>query len=225
MADTSPGDIMELLVHLVPGGVSCGVRHVAHVQPPLPPDEATLTPRMSAARLREFTAGRTAARDALAHLGMPAASILAGPGRGPVWPAGCVGSITHTASLAAAVVADSRRFASLGLDAEDEDGLEAGLLPVVCRPEELARLGADAVATTTAKLIFSAKEAAYKCLAPLTGIFLEFHDLEIRLQPEGRSFTVLGHTPRSQAMPLAQLCCRYGQANGAIVTVCWLPAA
>lgn len=224
MPESLASGILKLLVDLVPAGVSPGVRRVVSPHPPLRPDEALLTSRMSPIRLQEFSAGRAAARDALSRLGKPGTSILVGPGRVPKWPTGFVGSITHTATLAAAVVAETSRIRSLGLDAEEQDALEAQLLPVVCRPEELARLTGDSARASTAKLIFSAKEAAYKCLSPLTGIFLEFQDLEIRLRPENQSFSVLGHGSQTLHMPLAQLRGRYGTADGMIVTVCWLAA-
>lgn len=216
---------MGLLASLAPPGVSSGIRRVTDPHPPLWPEEAAYTHRMSPLRLREFRAGRAAAREAFTALGLPAAPILVEAGRGPTWPQGMVGSITHTATMAAAMVTHRQRCHSLGLDLEEDDGLESRLLPMVCRAEEMARLpGAGPAAAGVAKLIFSAKEAAYKCLSPLFGIFLEFHDLEIRLQPDHQAFSVMGHGPRTRHMPIPELHGCYGKDDGMLVTVCWLAA-
>jgi len=225
MPEASTDGILGLLAQLGPPGIAPGVRLVAGIHPPLRAEEQAATLGMSPLRLLEFSAGRAAAREALGRLGWPATAIAVGAGRAPRWPDGIVGSITHTATVAAAVVAPQSRFQSLGLDAEGDDGLEAQLLPVVCRPEELARLpGPGPTSARAAKLVFCAKEAAYKCLSPLTGIFLEFQDLEITLQPATGSFRVRGHGPRAGPMPWARLDGRYGQDGGTVVALCWLAA-
>ena len=53
---------------------------------------------------------------------------------------------------------------------------------MVCSAEELARLARlpDLPVACWPKLAFSAKEAFYKCVDPLLGEFLEFHEVSVR---------------------------------------------
>jgi 4'-phosphopantetheinyl transferase EntD len=148
------------------------------------PEEAELVAHSVPKRCREFTAGRNAARAALARFGVPAQPILRGPHGGPLWPTGFVGSITHCTDFCCAVVARSSRIRSLGLDAEETAPLEGSLACLVCRLEEFAHFRELPTLPTTnwAKLAFSAKEAFYKCHYPLTGDVLDFQDLSVRFR-------------------------------------------
>ncbi|MFW5875177.1 MAG: 4'-phosphopantetheinyl transferase family protein [Myxococcota bacterium] len=144
-------------------------------------EEAASVRRAVDLRRREFAAGRRASRRALRLLGFAPRPIVARADRLPQWPPGCVGSITHTDRWCAAAVAPSRSHRSLGLDAEPARGLDAALWSAVLTAEEGQMLrGRPPV---WARLLFSAKEAAYKCQYPLTGRMLGFHDLEVRLPP------------------------------------------
>ena len=130
-------------------------------------------------------------------LGHEPVALPVGPGRAPVWPAGIIGSISHTDDIAIAAVARQSELRSLGIDLESADPLEPGLLELVCREDERAALAVSGLEPELgAKLIFSAKESVYKCLWPLTGIFLEFHAIGIRIDPLGHRFTAYGEDPR-----------------------------
>ena len=146
---------------------------------PLPPEVARSVPKRQA----EFVAGRACAREALADAGCASGrEVPIGPLRAPLWPAGFVGSITHAAGVAAAVVAPASLAESLGIDLEVIVSAEqaASLRASVARDDELARISAAAegarVAFTTA---FAAKEALFKCVAPLVGRYFDFLDAEI----------------------------------------------
>jgi 4'-phosphopantetheinyl transferase EntD len=171
---------------LFPPGVVLAVAGPGDDAAPLFPGEAALVARAVERRRRDFTAGRACAREALRALGFPAAALGAHPERDPTWPAGAVGSITHTDGWVAAVAAPADAFAGLGLDAESADGLDDDVIRLVCRPGEPR----DPVA---AKAVFCAKEAVYKAVFPSTRRFLEFHDVEVRFEAgaaeEGGSFT------------------------------------
>jgi 4'-phosphopantetheinyl transferase EntD len=137
-------------------------------------------------RRREFRAGRFYARRALARLGLGSCTIPVGPGRAPIWPAGFTGSIAHTHDLCVAIVGPSARFRSIGFDMEDDEPLPDELTARVATAAELrasgdleSRLGSD-----VGKLLFVAKEAFYKMWFPLTGRFLEFHDVEIEVDAD-----------------------------------------
>jgi 4'-phosphopantetheinyl transferase EntD len=85
-------------------------------------------------RQREFIAGRACARRALTRLGRPPMVIPVGPHREPMWPPGVVGSITHCADYCA--VAEQTRFAALGVDAEIDEPLPDGVLPLIAAESE-----------------------------------------------------------------------------------------
>jgi 4'-phosphopantetheinyl transferase EntD len=99
-----------------------------------------------------------------------------------MWPEFLVGSITHTVGLCAAAVADRAHVIALGLDSEVVGAVKADLWPSICAAAELAWVdtlqpGEQAQAVA---MIFSAKEAFYKCQYPLVGERLNFHDVCVR---------------------------------------------
>ena len=65
---------------------------------------------------------------------------------------------------------------------QNEFGVERGLWPQICLPPEIDWLESqpEALRATAATLIFSAKEAFYKCLCGAGGGWLEFHDVAIK---------------------------------------------
>ena len=161
-------------------------RFVAHLGAIVPPDvgrdgdieiPASLA-KAVASRRAEFVAGRLCARDALAALGAPSTTVPRGGDGAPEWPAGFVGSISHTAGFAFAAVARVSEARGLGLDVERISRFETDLriTRIVATPAERARF--DLAAGNLATL-FSAKEAVYKCLYPLLHKFLEFDAIEL----------------------------------------------
>ena len=142
-------------------------------------------------RWATFRGGRACARAALVELGVPPAAIPAGVSGAPIWPEGCVGSISHTDEVAAAVVARSPPVCGVGLDIEGGDPLDnATMVRLVCRPEELVP-GCDFAHPSSlrrGKLVFVVKEAVYKLYRPLTGCFLDFHDLRVTLEESAGIF-------------------------------------
>jgi 4'-phosphopantetheinyl transferase EntD len=149
------------------------------------------------ARIRDFTAGRLCARRALQGLGVRDFSLLAAPDRRPLWPAGIVGSITHTHGYSAAVVARADSIAALGIDTEVVSSVHARLWPLFCTPGELDALGmlASAERAWAAALTFAAKEAYFKCQYPLTQEPLGFDAVQIE---HGAARTVHGQLARAQ---------------------------
>jgi 4'-phosphopantetheinyl transferase EntD len=150
--------------------------------PPLWPGEAiTALPK----RCTEFAAGRSAARAAMAQLGLPAAAIAMAPDRAPLWPAGLTGSITHSATACLAAV--QRAPGLIGLDLEPATALDRDLWSITLRAEEQEWLATQSNAPLLAKLIFSAKEAAYKAQYPRSKTLFGFEVLQITLSAD--SFT------------------------------------
>lgn len=223
MSTTVLNDIETALRRILPAGVSSSVGMINDPCPPLPEGEQAATGRMRNNRLREFSAGRARARAALQDLGLFSPIVPVGVDRGPVWPQGFVGSISHGGELALAVAAPSTVMRAIGTDIEPGVPLDRDLLIRVCRPEEVECLRSSPRPLDEAKLIFSSKESAYKCLAPLAGIFLDFHDLEIQLDLMGGTFRVRGHGPDESVTDCTRINGRFAEAGGYWITVAWQP--
>jgi 4'-phosphopantetheinyl transferase EntD len=145
------------------------------------PEEAASIARAVPKRAAEFTAGRLCARRALAEFGIDGVALTMGLDRAPVWPVSMVGSITHTEGFCAAAVAERGRFSSLGLDVEAAGAVKRELWDHICTPAELAWLESLPVPArgAAATLVFSAKEAFYKCQFPITGERLDFFAVSV----------------------------------------------
>lgn len=175
----------------------------------------------SAKRRREFSAGRACARAALAELGCPVREIAVAADRGPIWPEGYVGSITHSDTLCAAIAGFGSTFAGLGLDIEPATPLEENLRPIVCRTDERHRLRPNTGSGfDDAKFLFVAKEAVFKAYYPATRAFLEFQDVRIDLDDQAKSFAAT--LMNSDIPSVAGLRCfegRFGVAEAHAVAV------
>lgn len=157
------------------------------------PEEERLLGNSVEKRRREFATGRACARAALARLGSAPCPIVAGERGEPLWPPGVVGSITHCDGYRACAVAREEHVLALGIDAEPNLPLPEGLLHDIAGPEELPlldRLSAAMPAVHWDRLLFSAKEAAYKAWFPLAGRWLGFHDADITIDAADGTFGV-----------------------------------
>ena len=136
--------------------------------PPLSAGERRSAGEVGTARLRELQNGRHYAKRALEALGVPAAELPVGRDRGPVWPQGIVGSITHAAGeggdYAAAAVARVSEVAALGIDAEGGGGPDPRDWDRVLTRDEMARLLALPPPSRPAEVraLWCVKEAALK---------------------------------------------------------------
>jgi enterobactin synthetase component D len=135
-------------------------------------------------RQAQFLAGRYCAREALRALDpqLGGVSLPRTPSGAPLWPCGITGSITHTPGFAWAAVASTRDVAGVGIDAERivSSAQAASIGPMVAWPVELASgrdAGLDRLQALT--LVFSAKEAIFKCLFRFVGVRFGFHDVRI----------------------------------------------
>ena len=139
-------------------------------------------------RRREFTAGRVLARKAMRRLGVPEAPIVNGEDRAPRWPAEVVGSITHTKSWCAVALAPRGSVRGVGLDVEGDDDLKRNLWDTICTPADLAWLEAQPPGERgwLGKLVFSAKECAYKAQYLETEQFLGFQAMSVAIDVPGR---------------------------------------
>jgi 4'-phosphopantetheinyl transferase EntD len=222
METNALNEIRTAVRRLLPTGVASSAGTIAGAYPPLAQAELAVTGRMRSNRLQEFSAGRAHARTVLQELGLRSPVLPVGAHRGPLWPDGFVGSISHAGELALAVAAPCTVLRAIGVDLEPSLPLDMDLLNRVCRPEELARLGASPLPLLLrAKLIFSAKESVYKCVAPLMGIFLEFADLEIQFDRGDGNFRARGHGPAETLIRPDTVTGSFAEVQGYWVTATW----
>ena len=192
------------------------------------PGEEALVAKAVETRRREFITARHCAREALAKLGYAPVPIQAGPKREPLWPAGVVGSITHTTGFRAAAVASRSVLASIGIDTEKNDRLPDGVeesITVAGEPEMLASLSRTFPALHWDRVLFSAKESVYKAWYPLTGRWLGFEDARLAINPIGTfSAKLLVDGTRTDGGPtLVELRGRFMVAHGLIATAVTVP--
>jgi 4'-phosphopantetheinyl transferase EntD len=213
---------------LYPDGVIVEVAAPGEVAGELHPLEAAFIAGAAPKRRSEFATGRQLARNALARLDVHDTPLLPDADRAPRWPAGIVGSLSHTVELCAVAVQRSCALQSIGLDLEPAEGLPPEIQSHVLTGPEHAALRAKtrnaAEMALMGRLVFSAKECFYKCQYPLTRRFLDFHDVELELDLERQSFLArpavdLGLSERTQFAG------RWQQDSGHWMTAMALPAA
>ncbi len=192
-----------------------------HAEGALFPEEAAKIARAVEKRRREFVAGRLCARRAMADLGLPAAPIVAGEDRAPIWPDGVIGTITHTDTWCAAAIARAGRgVRALGLDVEPDTPLKSNLLRTIALPEERALIEArpEPERGLLGKLLFSAKECAYKCQYPLTREFFGFQGMRVHLDVPGGAFVAVFQREAGAFRPGDELRGRLVVAEGYVMT-------
>jgi 4'-phosphopantetheinyl transferase EntD len=127
---------------------------------------------------RASGAARIVARQLLSRFGQAPRAIPRSTGGKPVWPAGIVGSMAHDSKIAIAAVAAQKDFLSIGIDVEPAEPLAPDLLDIVATAKERETIQDDPCG---GRLLFSVKEAIYKAVYPLDGVFLDHHDVEVSL--------------------------------------------
>lgn len=200
--------------------------------PDLPPDrlfpeEEPAVARAVPRRHRDFALGRTCARDALRRLGAPAGAIPVRPDRSPGWPDRVVGSITHCDRLAAAAVAWASDFSALGIDAELASALEEGLRSMICteRERHWQDLRPPPPRSDWTKLAFSAKESVHKAVAPSSGVFLSFHDVEVEFDLDGAFRLRHVGVPDQRLPDMNRMVGRWAVVSGLVLTAAYLPVS
>jgi 4'-phosphopantetheinyl transferase EntD len=174
-------------------------------------------------RIDQFTAGRVCSRIALGRFGVASTTpIPRGEDRAPIWPPGFVGSISHTDTWCAAAVARHEDVRSIGIDLEPATPLKESLWRRVCTPKERDWLQELPDPGLTGKILFSAKEAVYKCQYPITTKFLGFHAVEVEIG-DG-SFRAIFQQEAGEFQPGDVMSGRYLVEEGLVATACELAA-
>jgi 4'-phosphopantetheinyl transferase EntD len=156
------------------------------------PDELQYVAHAVEKRRAEFGTARVCARQALARLGLEPCSLVPNADRSPYWPAGINGSISHTTNCCAVVVTDAVEVIGVGIDIEEDTPLLPEIVPMICTPDERLWMGEFDQDTRRclAKLIFSAKEAFYKCQYSSTRTLIDFQEVELNIDLIGGAFSV-----------------------------------
>ncbi|MCD6486028.1 MAG: 4'-phosphopantetheinyl transferase superfamily protein [Syntrophobacterales bacterium] len=172
-------------------------------------------------RRNEFGAGRMCARRALESLGMQECVLARNSDGSTAWPPGIVGAISHSDLWCGAAVARQSDYPGVGFDIETADRVTYNIAKRVLTDSEMDWVDRQA-ANESRKwftLIFSAKESIYKCLFPLVGKGIRFHDAEIIPHVDDFSFDVrLTDKIASRIPPLLSLRGRYLLYEGEMFT-------
>lgn len=186
----------------------------------LPPQLARARP----ARQAQYLAGRAAAAAAVGCLTGRAVAPGMNPDRSPAWPAGTIGSISHTRTHAIALAGDARRYNAIGVDLETlpEPASAPDLIRVILTPAERQRWAGEPEALL-AGLVFSCKESLFKALYPLVGERFYFDAAElVSMGRNGRAILrlcmPLGPYPAGQRFLL-----RHARLDQQILTACVVP--
>ena len=127
---------------------------------------------------RASGAARILARELLLGFGRTRQAVPNAASGMPIWPDGIVGSLAHDSKIAVAALAKRRDFLSLGLDIEPAEALDPSIFDLVVTAKERLEISDGRCG---GRLLFSVKEAVYKAVYPLDGIFLDHQDIEVCL--------------------------------------------
>lgn len=180
----------------------------ADLDEPLPAGEQAWVASAVEKRRRDFAAGRTCARRALLQLGFANAEIGVGPRREPVWPAGTIGTISHTHGFCGAAVALRSRVRALGFDAERIGDMRMELRTHIASDAELDALQRvlGGPPERALALAFSAREAFYKFQYPISRQWVGLRD--VALTADRSHFCVV------PAIDIAGVCARGRPVSG-----------
>ncbi|GEL95632.1 4'-phosphopantetheinyl transferase family protein [Cellulomonas composti] len=207
-----------MLADLVPLGIEVVERHGPPVTVPLFADEEASVADAVPARRAEYAAVRGCAREALTRLGVGPVAVPSAPDRAPVWPAGTVGAMTHCVGYRAAAVGRADDWAGLGIDAEPLAPLPSEVAELVLSDHERAPLADLDPAWCADRVLFSVKECVYKVWSPITGVWLGFEDVHVRLE-DGHFVAQL----RRPELGVDELHGRWTAHDGLILTALALP--
>lgn len=177
---------------LFPGGiVATEARAAVPISLLFPQELAHIEAAVEKRRL-EFAAGRVCARQSLASIGFAEAPLVATPDGAPSWPNGAIGSISHTDGYCVAVAGLTEQFRGVGVDAEVLGRVLPDLWSLVFRAEEINRLRSLSYSRRMemATIMFSAKEAFYKCQFAVTRNWLGFEDVVVEAAENEFSISV-----------------------------------
>jgi 4'-phosphopantetheinyl transferase EntD len=173
--------------------VVVAVDDVEHALARLPAPEQQLARTLGELRRRDFVTGRTALHLALDDHETP---ILADDRGAPMLPRGWLGSVSHKAGLAAALVAPADAGGWVGLDLERAGPPRLDIARRILTDREQALLPALAADRGRAvTLRFAIKEAIYKAIDPYLRRYVGFLEVEVEVELEEHACRVTSPFP------------------------------
>lgn len=211
--DMTATALIHALRGILPDGTGLG--HAGFAEP-APLCAADRLGPATPARAQEFAAGRLALRRAMQAIGLPAQNVPRAADRGPFWPNGILGAITHAGGHALAIVARTSDHGGLGLDlVAPADWPAPDLWPLFLHPEEYAQ-----ACPSDAALGLAAKEATIKLLRDATGQTHDFLDLTVTLLPDRTGFSVRVKPSHPGPHRIAPVRGKLRRAAGHILALC-----
>lgn len=143
-------------------------------------NELELARTYGAKRFADFCTGRFCMRQATAPLGF-AGEILIGERGMPLLPDTITASLSHSKVISGAIAGHKKDYLSLGIDIETCGRVKQDMWYLLFTENELRFLGDkdEEQIKFYATAFFSLKEAFYKMQYPLTGIYLDFPEVEV----------------------------------------------
>ena len=201
LANRSRQEVLALSALIGPlctSGVLVGSRFIGDGdENALLPDEITSFGHSIREVRRQSGAARIIARTLLRQLNVANAAIPRGGSRAPVWPPGTTGSLAHERHVAVAAVARTADVVSVGIDIEQAVPLPRDVARHVATPTERRR---HASSQLNGCRLFVVKEAVYKAVHPIDGVFLNFHDIDVDLD------ACVAHVTYGRTVPFALVC-------------------
>ena len=191
-------------------------------------DEARLLEGANVARQRELIAGRTVAHVIMFEMGLAEAPVGQNADGSPAWPAGLCGSIAHSHHDIAVAIARLSDVRAVGIDIEDGRDLE-GATPDIVSELEIEGATTHPLASDrqgAVRILFSMKEALFKCQAPITGNSnLSFTAIRLISRPESRfGAEAVGDLGSPIVDVVSRIQIELQQIQGVVVATAWLPA-
>ena len=204
---------------LFPPNVMTELLEIDAVTEVLYPEENRLVEHNHARRIRDFTAGRIAARHVLAALGVSQYPLLK-DGDTTLWPEGIIGSIAHSGQYAGVAVARKPEIIALGLDIE-EIARTSRVAAHITTPHERQLINqlAPPLRPEVISLVFSAKESLFKAIHPLVKTYFGFQNAEVEWDLPNQTYQVTLLKTLSPIFPVQHtLTGRFYMGNGYIFT-------
>lgn len=130
-----------------------------------------------AKRKGEFLAGRYLANKIIELMGLPDAKVAIDKHKAPIWPAGIMGSISHSKSKALCVITKYHNDRFLGIDIEhwlSPSDAQCLASNIVVNDHEYKMMQPFVTFEQAITLIFSAKESLYKAIFKAFEHYVDF---------------------------------------------------
>jgi 4'-phosphopantetheinyl transferase EntD len=189
--------LTTVIENLLPKEVTLRIAPIAAETYNIHPSELDSILPTTPRRIQEFSAGRYCAHAALREHGVEDFAVIRGDNREPIWPDQQVGSIAHCRDLAGAIVADKSKLKSIGLDIENHRPIKFAICRHICTEREIDWLTRQEPSQQIRllQLIFSIKEAVFKCVFQASGIKLRFRECTLEfLEPSLETRVEIKHT-------------------------------